>query len=411
MIALLMLAPQGQADVAIARTDLDGTGVDPWLINRGGAGEPSDLAVEAGHLYWIRIDRGLTDSPSDDTSAIARANLDGSEVDPSFIAGIPGPSFGLAANDQHLYWSEQNGGAIGRANLDGTSVDPAFVTGLSAPYALAVSAQHLYWTSVDGIGRANLDGSAVNPSFISGVAPGEQFAGGLALDAFHIYWTDGNGAVSFVGRANLDGTGVEQDFFVLGGAFAWPGDVAVDDAHIYVALLGKFDDGAVLRFNLFGTYETTPIVDDDMLYGVAVDDSHIYATHPADTKIAYELKAAKTQRQTGKKVVVRIEVSHLYPDRQGEHVQESVTVFSTGRIESAKRSYKLKPKTTAVEPPAITGSDSTIVKLRPKHRREAKIVDALRQGKKVRAEIEATLTDEAGNVATENARVRLKRAR
>jgi hypothetical protein len=72
-------------------------------------------------------------------------------------------------------------GAIGRADLDGQNVDPTFITGATFPYGVAVdSGRHVYWTNYHGdtIGRADLDGRDANQCFItsgsgrSGVAVG-----------------------------------------------------------------------------------------------------------------------------------------------------------------------------------------------------------------------------------------------
>ncbi len=57
---------------------------------------------------------------------IARANLDGSGADESFINLRYGSyaGWGLAVNDSHIYWADYNGNTIGRARLDGSDVDP-----------------------------------------------------------------------------------------------------------------------------------------------------------------------------------------------------------------------------------------------------------------------------------------------
>ena len=79
-----------------------------------------------------------------------------------------------------VYWVNQKSSALGRANLDGTGVNQSFITGASAPEGVAVDGQYLYWTNHAGtIGRANLDGTGVNQSFITGASAPRA----LAVDA------------------------------------------------------------------------------------------------------------------------------------------------------------------------------------------------------------------------------------
>jgi hypothetical protein len=129
--------------------------------------------------------------------AIARANLDGSGVDRGFIApSRTGLRFGdettLAVNGAHIYWTTSAG--ITRANLDGTDVDASFITDWSftfggRPSAPAVDNAHIYWTAAIGIGRANLDGTGVDPTFITWPPCRDGRPRGLAVDGAHLYWS------------------------------------------------------------------------------------------------------------------------------------------------------------------------------------------------------------------------------
>jgi hypothetical protein len=230
----------------IGRANDDGTGINPSFI--GGASEPTGVAVDAAHVYWINeLDH-----------SIGRANLDGTEVDQRLVTGVNGDA--LAVDGAHIYWTniiaiapqDAADDAIGRANLDGTGVDQNFITGAVTPEGVAVDRAHVYWTNSDrhAIGRANLDGSDVNQSF-SDVGFG-RLPVGIAVDGTHIYWANIN--ANTIGRANLDGTGVNQSF--IEGA-ALPFGVAVDSAHLYWT--NQFpspdgtDGGTIGRATLDGT--------------------------------------------------------------------------------------------------------------------------------------------------------------
>ena len=112
------------------------------------------LAAQANaFVYWT----------NSDNSAIARANLDGTGANQSFITGGNNPA-GLAVDGQYVYWTDAYSSAIERANLDGTGVDQGFITGASGPYGVAVDGQHVYWTNFSShtIGRGNLDLSLIH---------------------------------------------------------------------------------------------------------------------------------------------------------------------------------------------------------------------------------------------------------
>jgi hypothetical protein len=44
----------------------------------------------------------------------------------------------MAVDGSHLYWTDSEAGKIGRANLDGSGVTPSFIAGADAPAGLAV---------------------------------------------------------------------------------------------------------------------------------------------------------------------------------------------------------------------------------------------------------------------------------
>ena len=212
----------------IGEANLDGSGVNQSFIAGANTNLPYGVAIDGQHIYWC----------NSAANTIGRANLDGTGVKQSFIPGADAPH-GVAVDSQHLYWTSEN--TIGEANLDGTDVNPTFITGLSSPYGLTVYGQRIYWTSLNGgtIGTANLDGTGVNPTFITGLA----HPSGVAVDAQpppgapQIYWSDLDVGI---GAASLDGLGVIQGYIPVAGAVH---DVAISQDVVYFTWANYNDIG------------------------------------------------------------------------------------------------------------------------------------------------------------------------
>ena len=97
----------------------------------------------------------------------------------------------MAVDSRHIYWASNQNHTIGRADLDGQNVNQSFITGASYPEWVAVDSRYIYWTNAgtSTIGRADLDGQNVNQNFI---VTGTVGAFGLAVDSSHIYWANVN---------------------------------------------------------------------------------------------------------------------------------------------------------------------------------------------------------------------------
>src|SRR5436190_18276537 len=74
-------------------------------------------------IYWTNV---VTDT-------IGRANLDGQNVNRTFI-GTGSSPFGVAVDSSHIYWANHMDNTIGRADVNGQNVDQNFITGASRPY-------------------------------------------------------------------------------------------------------------------------------------------------------------------------------------------------------------------------------------------------------------------------------------
>ncbi len=240
----LALAPRAEAFVywaglsTVGRADLDGSNVDPSFMTPVSAG-CEGVAIDGGHIYWARWGA---------PGYIGRANLAGTGVNNTFIGGADNPQ-GVAVDSDHIYWTSWDypgeSDAIERADLDGSNVDSSFIAVAEAPRGVAVNATHIYWAASGNIGRANLDGSNVDPNFID---PASPIGGQLAVNATHIYWATGGN----IGRANLNGKGVDQSFITVVNAL-W--GVTVDSEHVYWTSSGDdpFSSGAIGRADLDGS--------------------------------------------------------------------------------------------------------------------------------------------------------------
>ena len=404
----LALAPGAEAFIywtsfsnKLGRSNLDGTAINPSFITTP---DPYGLAVNAGHLYWPHF------------GDIGRANLDGSGIDPSIISTSPLLVGDVAVDADHIYWTSPRG--IARANLDGTGINPSFIAD-DGGGDIAVDAEHVYWSEAfcefgpsctSAIARAELDGTSVEHGFISdlvGAADDNEpfpFATGLAVDEGHIYWgiLDGDygRAIGRIGRANLDGTSVDRSF-ITGADHLW--DVAVGAGHVYWSHDVRFPrqitgdaDPRIGRANLDGTGVDQAFVDFPRCAHVScrgnfAEDLAVDAL--TDTKLAGKASAKKTQRQNGRKVLVKVKLK----------AKERLTAKASGKIKVSP-TYKLKPKHVSLD-----ARETKTLKLKPKKAQAKKIATALKRGGKAKAKVKVRLADLAGNRESEKLRVRLKR--
>jgi virginiamycin B lyase len=328
----------------VERANLDGTGTEGLIPAAQPLFGVYGVAVDNAHVYWT--------NPS---QTIGRANLEGTGVNQSFIAGTTGLT-GVAVDDAHVYWASDAG--IGRANLDGTGVNQSFIASAGDPIGVAVDGAHVYWTNRDAgtIGRANLDGTGVNQSFIAGA---NSFFG-LAVDAAHIYWASGGG----IGRANLDGTAPELGF--IDGVD--PVGLAVDGAHVYWS-----SSAAIGRANLDGTDVAAKLIGvSPMPYGVAVDT----LGPPPSSEFSFG-KAKVNKKRGSAKLTVKVA-------GPGE-LKLAKTASVKGQHERAEQS----------------GKESLTIKPRGKAKQK------LKQGGKAKLKAKVSFTPDGGTSDTQSKKIKL----
>ncbi|HPB53828.1 MAG TPA: DUF5050 domain-containing protein [Saprospiraceae bacterium] len=182
----------------IWRMNGDGTGLEKIA---SGITDPYSIAIDlkGGKIFW-----------ADDNGNISRANLDGSNVEKSFINVADGQMRGIAFNSKtnKLYFYEVNNEDLYIANADGTGV-AVLIPGVYG-YGIFVdevneklyyderNAQALMQASLDGTGAKTI--SSTGKTRIHGIA--------IDYDANKLYWADRDKGE--IKRANLDGSGEES---------------------------------------------------------------------------------------------------------------------------------------------------------------------------------------------------------
>jgi hypothetical protein len=275
----------------IGRADLDGGHPDYAFITA----DAPWLAADDEHLYWSNPDSSSHAFGAG--SSIARADVDGSGVNPTFIRQPPDSVYGVAVDSAHIYWVRftQGDSTIARANLDGTGVRPNFITNIGGIVAdgLAVDGSHIYWARHFWIGRANLDGSGVRPEFIDEYNRFFEQTG-VAVQGGHVYWSHlrSSDEQTWIGRANVNGTGIDPTFIDphFGSGEAIP--LATDSAHLYYEGLH-----GITRANLDGSG-----ADANFLPGagrsLAVNSSHVYWGYPERSEFRFHKPIRHKRRGT-----------------------------------------------------------------------------------------------------------------
>jgi hypothetical protein len=281
-------------------------------------------SADAKKVFFTSPEK-LTDNantgPEPPSAAISRDTIDGNpaNIEADFI---PEHAVGVTTDSKYVYWADPTLGAIGRAELDGKNRVPTFiapppgeceteaepeeepgvitkVTVPSTPRYLAVDSEHIYWTNtgrrnqngepLDGggtIGRADLDGKeeSIDPDFICGedkTQPKKQLVSnpqGIAVNESHIYWANAAKDITkrSIARAGLGGTAVEGDFFPMTTSFV-PCGVGLSSTHVYYTVnADSNNNSSVRRISLEGDEEEFLFIGKSVLRGLAVDAGHVY---------------------------------------------------------------------------------------------------------------------------------------
>lgn len=206
----------GWYDDQIGSIGFDGSNPRPDLIVSDRA-IPEAMTVSGDYLYWE-----ANSSPI----RIGRSRLDGSEVDPEFLAGGPGQSEadGLTVSNGRLYWSEtRNSTGFGPAYVSSASLDGSGKTlrivslGTNASGPVVVTGGWVFFVIVKNVrgvnrysvARERLDGKGSRRL----VAANRPYVGeSLTIQGSHIYWLEAGDNNLFIARASLDAASINTRF-------------------------------------------------------------------------------------------------------------------------------------------------------------------------------------------------------
>jgi hypothetical protein len=155
---------------SIGKATLDGTIINQNFVS--GIFSANAIAVDPVNefIFWADLEN----------ARIGRANLaDGTDVMLSFISTLnKATAVAVDSATKTVYWTVNNNagqGLIGRANLDGTNVQATWLHGLNGAQGLTTDGTYLYWANgPNEIGRVALDGTGLNPAYITSARVGTK---------------------------------------------------------------------------------------------------------------------------------------------------------------------------------------------------------------------------------------------
>ena len=256
----------GEQGNSIARTNLDGSGLESVRERSGFVFLDIALDSDNGAIYWTEA------SSSEGTSMVRRGGLNGTDVEDIVTAAGAHLIYGidLDTTSRKIIWTEMDSFGVSdftyqirEATIDGSSIPVTLVevtTATHRPAALAVDVlgKKLYWVETMSmpnpgyrIRRAGLDGSGTEellfrPSVSTRYVVTVR---GFALDIVRekVYWVILDGSTSTIERADLDGANREV---LVTAANVVLGPIALDvvDAKLFYG-----HGPTIRRANLDGT--------------------------------------------------------------------------------------------------------------------------------------------------------------
>ncbi len=172
------------------RAHIDGSGIDPLTILNA-KGEPINIhqfaltfAIDGSHIYLPQ--EGFS------TSHIARANLDGSEYQSTWLTYASAEAIAMSVFGEYLYFIPSIlsvNKPIARVKNDGTELDLGFFVGTAGIRGMDVKGRYAYVTC-DGFTRGVevIDFLEETRTLVIPATGTQHTQGAIVADATHVYW-------------------------------------------------------------------------------------------------------------------------------------------------------------------------------------------------------------------------------
>jgi len=281
-----------------------------------GQSEPSDVVLDNAFLYWTNRGDGSLMRKSKtggdvktlvaDQDRIGRVVVDETHVywtAGPLIMKMPkaggeavvlaesemrerrGPS-GIAADDSRVYWTlyfETDGAVMAVDKLGG--VPERLATGQDGAFFIVAQFNQVYWSNHSGRGKPVMQFDLTNRD-LSVVAKNQYNPTWIAVDTQSIYWTNLRRKRGAIMRADIDGGGVNE----FAGELEGPSVVALDEFHVYWTDLvlppGRVAEVSYIRKqSKTGSAQETVVETKGHLWGLGVDDHHVYWTNYSEGQV------------------------------------------------------------------------------------------------------------------------------
>lgn len=268
------------------------------------------------------------------SGTVMRVPLDGG---PSVtLASVaPGP-FALAIDEEWVYYTIRDTGSVQRVRKTGgvvetVATEPDDANGADA---IALDADHVYWTAVGGVFRAPKTGGAAER-----IAEDDRGAEALAVDGGEAFWLErGNTSTTEGGVYKVSTSGGPKIPLATGPNFAptWAFSLAVSGDFVFVP---DSAHGRVYRVHR-ATGEITLVADgQDAPQAIAADEGHVFWSTGGSTLAKTETRTLSSAPIAGGEIekLVETELTNVYAiavNRRGAYFTDYV---ASGSVYAAMR--------------------------------------------------------------------------